>query len=511
MTMVVVVSLLCMVLCASLCAAQVYPTMRQSGNPWFLTDNVQIEVQNDTNVIDTHSINDELYVLTGNTSLRSLSIYQYARTAKTLRRVHLDINEAGFPGFDPYRNNSDVALAIDPTTGDAHVVYTFADKIGIQTYSTVISKFQATDVSLNISSEYIHYLPSSRTGVNPKIVCSLNNGSLLVGLYQHNTDDLTDLHAWYTAQFQGPPFSAPINSYYSTERAYSITISSDVFRVQNATHVFYLRQSQDSLVMENMRKVGNAENNLISRFSVTAQDVSDNSEYYMYQEPVGFSEAWGETRSVVLHHLDANDSFVGKTVLVPYVPSTVPYFYMDLKITAQAVYCIFVSIQPLIFSNLLHLERRYGGREIVLIKINKTDLSYIAHTGVSTIGDDSGFRFYVEEDGSVFILGTTNADMAHPSDTQYLRFTSTTVFVSRFQSLEISSFITPTSLSNASGYRIQENKDFSVVLTQDITRLTADWFFLIVRSSLHRICDTFERSNKRRHTITIQMSQYSEF
>ncbi|KAI9137050.1 hypothetical protein BKA69DRAFT_64246 [Paraphysoderma sedebokerense] len=226
------------------------------------------------------------------------------------------------------------------------------------------------------------------------------------------------------------------------------------------------------LVMENIQEVSAAKNNLILHYSANVKDTSDNSTYYLYQKPIGWNEAWGETRSVVLHHLDANDSFVRNIVLVPFVPGIVPYFFMDLQISSDAVYCIFVSIQPLIFSRFLHQERRFGGSEIVLIKINMTDFNYVAHAGVSSIGDDNGYRLNLDSDGSVFIIGTTNADIASPWDEGYIAQNLTTVFVSRFQSFGILDFITPKSLSNASGYRIQEAKSFDVVLSQDITRFS---------------------------------------
>ncbi|KAI9137184.1 hypothetical protein BKA69DRAFT_942729 [Paraphysoderma sedebokerense] len=223
--------------------------------------------------------------------------------------------------------------------------------------------------------------------------------------------------------------------------------------------------------MQDIRHVSSTKNNMIPRYSATARDAMDNSTYYLYQEAIESNELWGETRQMVLQHLDANDTFVRKMVLVPFVPGIVPYFFMDFKLTSDAVYCMFVSIQPLIFSTFMHNQKRYGGREIVLMKINKTNFQYIAHTGVSSVGDDNGFRLYPETDGSVFIVGTTNANISSPFSTQYIEQNLTTVFVSRFQSFGISSFITQPSLSNASGYRIQQLKNFSIVFTQDLAIL----------------------------------------
>ncbi|KAI9137059.1 hypothetical protein BKA69DRAFT_1100392 [Paraphysoderma sedebokerense] len=219
---------------------------------------------------------------------------------------------------------------------------------------------------------------------------------------------------------------------------------------------------------------------MISRYSVTAEDTMDNSTYYLYQEPIGGNEAWGEIRQVVLHQLDRSDSFLRKIILVPFVPDTVPYFFM--KVTFDAVYCLFVSIEPLIVSTFAYHEKRYGGREIVLVKINKTDMSYIAHSGVSTVGHDDGVRLEVETDGSVFIIGTTNADIASPWGAIYAAPSNLTIFVTRFQSFGISSFVTPISLSNALGYRIQESKNFSVVFTQDVTQIAGSlWIQLFLR------------------------------
>ncbi|KAI9139002.1 hypothetical protein BKA69DRAFT_704638 [Paraphysoderma sedebokerense] len=343
----------------------------------------------------------------------------------------------------------------------------YGDSFTIQFYNASSLNFTATPRTVNFTTQ-VHYgnLLGS-TISNPQIVASVDNGRLMIGIYQHD-EAIANASAttWFLGEFTADATPVLLNSHQEQEMAYNIRYTNGQFRVQTAYNVSYYRTTINGFVLDRRNPCSELLQNQILQYSVGVTDVATNNSYYLFQEP---DLSVIDKRRLVIYQLSYDDKLIQKKTIVPSIPLNYSKFHMDVAVKNSNIYIVFLTDQRLVYTPFNRDNRRNGYSEIVSVQLNMTDLSYLAYGGFSTANEDYIFKILnVGNTGSFSLLGITDGELARgwfPSDI------NRRLFVAQFGYLRITNIVTPPSPSNSPGLRIRSGVRFSVSFSHSITSL----------------------------------------